>query len=73
MTIFIILILPNRCASDLFILRGVPTHIRCDNGPEFIATALTEWIALVGANTAYIVPGSPWENGYCQSFNSTLS
>ena len=58
--------------SDLFILRGVPTHIRSDNGPEFIAKALRDWIAAVGARTAYIMPGSPWENGYCESFNSKL-
>ncbi|RUM07412.1 IS3 family transposase [Rhizobium fabae] len=58
--------------SDLFILRGVPAHIRSDNGPEFIAKALREWIAMVGAKTAYIMPGSPWENGYCESFNSKL-
>jgi hypothetical protein len=58
--------------SDLFILRGVPAHIRSDNGPEFIAKALREWIAAVGAQTAYIMPGSPWENGYCESFNSKL-
>jgi transposase InsO family protein len=58
--------------SDLFILRGVPGHIRSDNGPEFIAKAVREWIAAVGARTAYIMPGSPWENGYCESFNSKL-
>jgi len=58
--------------SDLFILRGIPGHIRSDNGPEFIAKALREWIATVGARTAYIMPGSPWENGYCESFNSKL-
>ncbi len=58
--------------SDLFILRGIPSHIRSDNGPEFIAKALREWIAAVGAKTAYIMPGSPWENGYCESFNSKL-
>lgn len=58
--------------SDLFILRGVPTHIRSDNGPKFITKALREWIAAVGAKTAYIMPGSPWENGYCESFNSKL-
>ncbi len=46
--------------------------IRSDNGPEFIAKALREWIAAVGAKTAYIMPGSPWENGYCESFNSKL-
>ncbi|MBM3492652.1 MAG: IS3 family transposase [Alphaproteobacteria bacterium] len=58
--------------SDLFILRGVPGHIRSDNGPEFIARAVREWIAAVGARTAFIEPGSPWENGYCESFNSRL-
>jgi putative transposase len=58
--------------ADLFIRRGVPTHIRSDNGPEFVATALREWIAAVGSKTAYIEPGSPWENGYCESFNGKL-
>jgi putative transposase len=58
--------------SDQFILRGIPGHIRSDHGPEFIAKAVREWIAAVGARTAYIEPGSPWENGYCESFNSKL-
>jgi transposase InsO family protein len=58
--------------SDLFILRGVPGHIRSDNGPEFVAKAVQEWIAAVGARTAYITPGSPWENGYVESFNARL-
>lgn len=58
--------------SDLFILRGVPGHLRSDNGPEFIASAVQAWIAAVGARTAYITPGSPWENGYCESFNAKL-
>jgi transposase InsO family protein len=58
--------------ADVFILRGVPAHIRSDNGPEFVALALREWIAAVGAKTAYIEPGSPWENGYCESFNGKL-
>jgi transposase InsO family protein len=58
--------------SDLFILRGVPGHARSDNGPEFIAKVVREWIAAVGAKTAFIEPGSPWENGYCESFNSKL-
>ncbi len=57
---------------DLFIVRGIPAHIRSDNGPEFIAAALREWIAAVGARTAYIEPGSPWENGYVESFNGKL-
>ena len=58
--------------SDLFILRGVPGHVRSDNGPEFVAKAVREWIAAVGARTAFIEPGSPWENGYCESFNGKL-
>lgn len=56
--------------TDLFILRGVPAFIRSDNGPEFIADAVRNWIRAVGAKTAYITPGSPWENGYCESFNA---
>jgi putative transposase len=58
--------------SDLFILRGVPGHIRSDNGAEFVAKAVQEWIAAVGAKTAYIAPGSPWENGFIESFNARL-
>ena len=56
--------------SDLFILRGIPSFIRSDNGPEFVAQAEQDWIKAVGAKTAYIEPGSPWENGYCESFNA---
>jgi putative transposase len=56
--------------TDLFILRGPPEYIRSDNGPEFIAQKVRDWIAAVGAKTAYIEPGSPWENGYCESFNA---
>ena len=55
--------------TDLFIMRGSPAFIHSDNGPEFIAQAVRDWIAAVGAKTAYIEPGSPWENGYCESFN----
>lgn len=58
--------------SGLFILRGVPGHIRSDNGPEFVAKAVQEWIGGVGAKTAYIMPGSPWENGFIESFNARL-
>ena len=58
--------------SDLFILRGVPGHVRSDNGPEVVAKAVQTWITAVGAKTAYIAPGSPWENGYIESFNSKL-
>ena len=56
--------------TDLFILRGVPGYIRSDNGPEFVAEAVRKWIGAVGAQTAYIEPGSPWENGYIESFNA---
>ena len=56
--------------TDLFILRGIPAYIRSDNGPEFVAQAVRDWIKAVGAKTAYIEPGSPWENGYCESFNA---
>jgi putative transposase len=55
--------------ADILILRDVLTHIRSDNGLEFVATALREWIAALGAKTAYIEPASPWENGYIESFN----
>ena len=58
--------------TDLFLLHGIPGHIRSDNGPEFVAIAVRNWIAAVGAQTAYIAPGSPWENGYCESFNGKL-
>ena len=58
--------------SDLFIVRGVPGHIRSDNGPEFVAKAVQEWITAVGARAAYIAPGSPWENGFIESFNARL-
>src|SRR5215207_4645545 len=58
--------------SDLFILRGVPGHLRSDNGPEFAAKAVQKWIGAVGAKTAYIAPGSPWENGFIESFNARL-
>lgn len=57
---------------DLFVLWDIPTYIRSDNGPEFVAEALREWIAAVGVRIAYIEPGSPWENGYCESFNGKL-
>ena len=58
--------------TDLFILRGIPAYIRSDNGPEFVAEAVRGWIAAVGARTAFIEPGSPWENGYIESFNARL-
>jgi transposase InsO family protein len=58
--------------SNLFITEGVPDYIRSDNGSEFTAKALREWIGSVGVKTAYIEPGSPWENGYNESFNGKL-
>ena len=58
--------------ADLFIARGTPGHIRSDNGGEFVATAVKGWISGVGAKTAFIEPGSPWENGYVESFNGKL-
>ena len=58
--------------TDLFILRGIPAYIRSDNGPEFVAEAVQRWIATVGAWTAFIDPGSPWQNGYIESFNARL-
>jgi len=58
--------------DELFVCHGPPKDIRLDNGPEFIATALREWITRFGTKTLYIEPGSPWENWYCDSFNSKL-
>lgn len=58
--------------ADLMLMHGTPEYIRSDNGPEFIATALRKWLADVGVITAYIEPGSPWENGYCESFNARM-
>ncbi len=58
--------------SDLFVRRGVPNHIRSDNGPEFTAKKVTEWLERVNVKTLFIEPGSPWENGYNESFNGTL-
>lgn len=56
--------------TDLFILRGIPAYLRSDNGPEFVAEAVRKWISAVGAKAAFIEPGSPWENEYCESFNA---
>ena len=57
---------------ELFLTHGPPEHIRSDNGPEFIAITLRDWLGRIGVKTLYIEPGSPWENGYCESFNSKL-
>jgi transposase InsO family protein len=58
--------------ADAMLRKGVPEHVRCDNGPEMIAQALREWLAKLGTKALYIAPGSPWENGYCESFNGKL-
>jgi transposase InsO family protein len=54
------------------LFRGIPEDIRSDNGPEFVAKELRQWLAKVGTGTLYIEPGSPLENGYCESFNGKL-
>ena len=52
------------CLTDLFTQHGPPEHIRSDNGPEFVAISVRDWLGKVGVKTLYIEPGSPWENGY---------
>jgi putative transposase len=56
----------------LFFINGVPNYIRSDNGAEFIAQEVRKWLAQVGVKTAYITPGSPWENGFNERFNGSL-
>jgi putative transposase len=58
--------------AELMLERGVPEHIRLDNGPEFVAQSVRDWIKAMGAKSAYVEPGSPWENKYLVSFNSKL-
>ena len=55
--------------ADVMLVHGVPEHIRSDNGAEMTAKVVRGWLVQVGAKTLYIEPGSPWENGYCESFN----
>jgi len=57
---------------ELFIFRGIPKHIRSDNGPEFTAKAVRKWLERLGVKTLFIEPGSPWENGYIEPFNGKL-
>ena len=57
---------------NLFVFRGIPEHIRSDNGPEFTAKAIRKWLSRLGVKTLYIEPGSPWENGYIESFNGKM-
>ncbi len=54
------------------LVRGIPEYLRSDNGPEFVARELRKWLGSLGTGTLYIEPGSPWENGYCESFNGKL-
>jgi len=61
-----------QCLTDLFIEHGAPEHIRSDNGPEFTAKAVRNWLGRIGVETLFIEPGSPWENGYNESFNGKL-
>src|SRR5213594_4024324 len=61
-----------KSATECAWFSTIPAHIRSDNGPEFVAKAVQEWIAAVGTKTAYIERGSPWENGYVESFNARL-
>ena len=58
--------------GELIDRHGAPDHIRSDNGPEFVAKSIQQWLAEESIRTLYIEPGSPWENGYCESFNSKL-
>jgi transposase InsO family protein len=58
--------------ADLFLLHGPPEHIRSDNGPEFAAKAIRDWLDRLGVRTLFIEPGSPWENGYIESFNARM-
>ena len=57
---------------EMFIFKGIPDHIRSDNGTEFTAKAIRRWLARLGVKTLFIEPGSPWENGYIESFNGKL-
>ena len=60
------------CLTDLLSQHGPPEHVRSDNGPEFVARNVRGWLGRIGVKTLFIEPGSPWENGYCESFNSKL-
>ena len=58
--------------AELFVVHGVPGHVRSDNGPEFIAQAVRRWLERTGSKALYVAPGAPWENGYAESFHSRL-
>jgi transposase InsO family protein len=61
-----------RVLGCLFVHRGIPTYVRSDNGPEFTAHAVREWLERVAVQTLFIEPGSPWESGYIESFHGKL-
>ena len=61
-----------RSLAGLMLKHGVPKHTRSDNGPEFVAKAVRQWLSRLGVQTLFIEPGSPWENGYVESFNGKL-
>lgn len=58
--------------ADAMLVHGIPEHIRSDNGPEMTAKVVRDWLQRIGSKTLFIEPGSPWENGYCESFNGKL-
>lgn len=60
------------CLADLFLTHGLPEYVRSDNDPEFTARAVRKWLKDLGVHTLFIEPGSPWENGYIESFNGKL-
>jgi transposase InsO family protein len=62
----------QECLTELFCLKGVPVHLRSDNGPEFKAKMLRKWLSKLNVGTLFIEPGSPWENGYVESFNGRM-
>ena len=62
----------KECLVELFCTYRVPTYLRSDNGPEFIATQLRQWLTRLVVKTLFIEPGSPWENGYIESFNGKM-
>jgi len=58
--------------ADAMLRHGIPAHIRSDNGPEMTAKVVRDWLVQIGSKTLFIEPGSPWDNGYCESFNGKL-
>ena len=58
--------------ADVMLRKGIPAHIRSDNGPEMTARVVRDWLAQLGSKTLFIAPGSFWDNGYCESFNGKL-